>query len=45
VVFAGAASIASAGEPADAILKIYATQLIPDYKAPWRFTARMLRVS
>jgi hypothetical protein len=44
VVFGGAASIASAasasivsaGEPADAILKIYATQLVSDYKAPWR---------
>jgi S1-C subfamily serine protease len=47
VVFAGAASIASAacasmvsaGEPADAILKIYATQLVSDYGAPWRSAA------
>ena len=45
VIFAGAASIASAasmvsaGEPADAILKIYATQLVSDYGAPWRSAA------
>ena len=47
LVFAGAASIASAAsasivsasEPADAVLKIDATQLVSDYGAPWRSAA------
>ena len=39
IAFAASASIVSAGEPADAVLKIYATQLVSDYGAPWRSAA------
>ncbi len=36
VLLPGASSPASAAEPPDAVLKIYATQLISDYGTPWK---------
>jgi S1-C subfamily serine protease len=36
LVLASAAPLAAAGEPPDAVLKVYATQLGSDYGAPWR---------
>ena len=39
VILAGAASLVAASDPADAVLKVYATQLVSDYGAPWRAAA------